>query len=426
MEEIRYISKLADLTEILLDATNRYDEYDSDEFSYIINGNYVNAEWLARLVFHYKLILEKIETEKSVFDKLPAKDGTPAKYPDFFESEVMVTAINKKYTALRTAWKKAYEQFHQLLETKIDVIATISKRVEHGGYSSVFYKSITEGLDEGHNNLADSIDKLLAKYGDYAETLQAFIVFLSGSEAESEPEPVIANDSEAIHEEKGLEAGVESEIQEVFQELEEVVEALESEFEAPVEEIAEPVPQLPGSKTLVFTAIFSFIIAVGGAIRLPTTFTWVERASGYDAAVNAVIIGGACALVLIVIGILAVLFRNKAKMAILLLCIGIAYAAWGGLSLIFGFTEGAYMYFFDILSIIVAVMIIVGAVMNIKKVQPDGVIAYGFVEGIEPVAYEPPAAYEPFVYGQDTYESPIAYESPVTYENGEPPNEYRQ
>ena len=114
-------------------------------------------------------------------------------------------------------------------------------------------------------------------------------------------------------------------------------------------------------------------------------------------------------------------------MAILLLCIGIACAAWGGLSLVFGFNEGAYMYFFDILSIIVAVMLISGAAMNMKKVQPESVVATGYAAGYDPAAYEPPAAYGPFVYDQNAYE-PVAGEpaAPAAYVSDETPYEYRQ
>ena len=90
-----------------------------------------------------------------------------------------------------------------------------------------------------------------------------------------------------------------------------------------------------------------------------------------QASFNAVIYGGACALALIIISIFVFRWRNKENRAKPLFGIGIGCAVWGAASLLFGFSEGSFMYLFDILVIAVAALLIVGSLLNFKKKLPE-------------------------------------------------------
>jgi len=337
MEEIRYISKLADLTEILIEATNRYSERDAEEFDYIINNNEVNINWLARMEFKYSVIRDKIETEQQTFDLLPLKDDIPQKRPEFFETRKMVNATNKKYTALKTKWEKVYIQFHELVSSKMEMLGVLNSRIEVGGYTQKLYESLSAGLDAEHNAVADNIEELTIAYQDYKETLESYVY------------PLITDHKPA---------------------------AAEPQTEVPEEETPETEPmvtvepdeiQLKGSRALLVIGFFTIAVAIGGFIRLPSTIAYIEGELLTEVIMEVFV----SSIILILLGINVIKYRNKVKCSKPLLFTGIAVAAWGAVAAAIEYSDRTFMLFADFLTFLVGAMILTGALMNINTKFTD-------------------------------------------------------
>ena len=194
MGTVRYISRLADLTANLIEITNHYSDCESDEYSYIRKGNEVTSAWLTRLGFGYKAILGRTVSYVRVFDLFPMEDDTATKYPQYFDDQLIVAALNKKYETLKNDWEETSMQFHKLTRSKLNIVEIFQRRAEAGSFSAQLHASLSSELDDIHNSVADSIERLAGSYKEYSDLLNSIIGYLN--EETIAPPPVAQPDEE--------------------------------------------------------------------------------------------------------------------------------------------------------------------------------------------------------------------------------------
>ncbi|MCL2111885.1 MAG: hypothetical protein FWH32_06520 [Clostridiales bacterium] len=214
MGTVRYISSLAELAVGLIEIANHYSDCESAEFAYIRDGNEVTHFWLSRLEFGYKVIQNKVEADIRVFDLLPLEDGTAAKYPAYFEDQLMVSAMSKKHDALRSCWDETAVQFHKLVRSKVNVIGIFQKRVENGTFSGNLHAALSAELDDIHNEVADSIERLVESYKDYSVLLSTFIGAIYEGRAEAEYYEDVGEAEAAVKDAAVKDAAVEEPVEE--------------------------------------------------------------------------------------------------------------------------------------------------------------------------------------------------------------------